>query len=275
MLQVLIGGTLASASFGLIIIPQKFAAGGVTGLSVILSHAISLPVSTLVLIFNILLFGLGWIFLGLDFVMKTLLMSIYFPFMLDIFQKITVFQVLSTDPLFSALLAGNLLALGGGLVLRGNGSNGGFDILGMILFKKFKIPVSVVMYVCDIFVIAFQAFSQPLMNTVYGIVVVLLSSILIGKVITYGCAEVQFLIFSNAYESIRKELLGPQNTGVTMLNGESGYYNQHTKAIVTIVPYAKVASIKKSIQDIDPLAFVVISDVRTVIGRGYTFNRYV
>ena len=158
-------------------------------------------------------------------------------------------------------------------VLVLNNIGGGFDILGVVLNKKFGVPISVVMYVCDCTVILFQAVSKPILQTVYGIVVILCCSIMINKVITFGKSEVQLLIFSPQYEKIRTELLQTYDTGVTFLNAETGYMHKNTKVVLTVLPYRKISEVKKMIYSIDPTAFTVIDNIQYVGGRGYTIER--
>ena len=270
---IILGGAMTAAAFGLFVLPQEFVAGGVTGLSVILSSVIRLPLSWIVLSINILLFALGWIFAGKEFIFKTLIMTFLFPVLLEFFSQIHLFQELSRDPFLSSLIAGCLLGAGSGIILRANGSSGGFDILGVVLNKKFGVPISVVMYVCDCTVILFQAVSKPILQTVYGIVVILCCSIMINKVITFGKSEVQLLIFSPQYEKIRTELLQTYDTGVTFLNAETGYMHKNTKVVLTVLPYRKISEVKKMIYSIDPTAFTVIDNIQYVGGRGYTIER--
>lgn len=272
-LLIVVGGTMTAAAFGLFVLPQNFVAGGVTGLSVILQNLIPLPLSAIVLCINILLFLVGWLFAGKEFIFKTLIMTFLFPVLLDVFSQIDLFLPLSQDPFLSSLLAGCLLGIGSGIILRANGSSGGFDILGVVLNKKFKIPVSVVMYVCDCTVILLQAVSKPLLQTVYGIIVILVTSIMVNKVITYGRSEVQLLIFSTEYEKIRQELLHTFDLGLTFLQAEGGYHLDSSKVILTILPYRKINDVKKMIYTIDPTAFTVIDNVNYVGGRGFTISR--
>ena len=112
---VILGSCLTASAFGLIVLPTGFAAGGVTGLSVLLQKIIPLPVSTMVLIINISLFLLGLIFVGKEFVFKTFLTSLIFPLVLEITQHIHVFSELAADSFVSSLLAGGILGLGCGL----------------------------------------------------------------------------------------------------------------------------------------------------------------
>lgn len=272
-LMIIFGGSLTAAAFGLFVLPQSFVAGGVTGLSVILSSILSLPVSWIILAVNLLLFILGFIFAGKEFILKTLVMTFLFPVLLDIFSRISLFDELSADPLLSSLIAGCMLGAGSGLILRANGSSGGFDILGVVLNKKLLVPVSVVMYICDFAVILCQALTKPLLSTVYGIVVILCSSITVNKIITHGESKVQLLIFSKNRENIRSELLNTFDTGVTLLNAETGYKKDDAKIILTILPYSKVNSVKKMVYTVDPYAFTVINGVNYVGGRGYSIRR--
>lgn len=272
-LLIVVGGTMTAAAFGLFVLPQNFVAGGVTGLSVILQNLIPLSLSAIVLCINILLFLVGWLFAGKEFIFKTLIMTFLFPVLLDVFSQIDLFLPLSQDPFLSSLLAGCLLGSGSGIILRANGSSGGFDILGVVLNKKFKIPVSVIMYVCDCTVILLQAVSKPLLQTVYGIIVILVTSIMVNKVITYGRSEVQLLIFSAGYEKIRQELLHTFDLGLTFLQAEGGYHLDSSKVILTILPYRKINDVKKMIYTIDPTAFTVIDNVNYVGGRGFTISR--
>lgn len=272
-LLIIIGGIMTAAAFGLFVLPQNFVAGGVTGLSVILQKIIPLPLSWIILLINILLFIVGWIFAGKEFVFKTLIMTFLFPILLDLFEKIDLFLPMAEDPFLSSLIAGCLLGIGSGIILRANGSSGGFDILGVVLNKKFRISVSVVMYICDCTVILLQAVSKPLLHTAYGIVVILITSFMVNKVITYGRSEVQLLIFSSEYEQIRTELLHTFDLGLTFLQAEGGYHNDPSKVILTILPYRKINDVKKMIYKIDPTAFTVIDNVNYVGGRGFTISR--
>lgn len=270
---VALGSCLTASAFGLIVLPQGFAAGGVTGFSVLLNKVIPLPVSTLVLIVNLTLFALGWIFVNRDFVLKTLMTSLIFPFALEITQQLDFLGELAADSLVSSLLAGGLLGLGCGLILLGNGSGGGFDIIAVILNKKFGVPVSVVMYLCDFVVILTQTATGGILKTVYGVIVILVSCFIIDKVLVRGKAAGRIFIFSEKQEEIRTQLLSKLDVGMTFLNAESGYNRKATKVIMTVVYMDKVEKVKRCVYAIDPTAFVLVDTVHYVSGRGYTMDR--
>ena len=272
-LMIALGTALTAAAFGLIVLPQGLAAGGITGLSVLLSRVMPLPVSAIVFVLNAGLFLLGWACVGRDFAFKTLLVSLLFPVLLELFQRLDLLAELSADPLISSLLAGGMLGFGTGLVLLGNGSCGGFDILGVVLNKKLGVPVSLVMFLCDGAVLIAQALKLGILNTVYGVLVILVSSFTINRVLTNGKEEGQMLIFSQRYEEIRRALLDDQDVGLTFLNGETGYMRRPIKVIVTVMPHSKIENVKKAVYGIDPTAFLLLNSTRYVGGKGYTISR--
>jgi len=232
-----------------------------------------LPVSVLVLAVNLSLFLLGWIFVGKDFVFKTLLTSIIFPFVLEITQQFDIFHELAAESLVSSILAGTILGLGCGFILLGNGSGGGFDILGVILNKKFGISVSIVMYICDFIIILTQTVANGMLKTVYGVIVILVSTMIIDKVLVRGKSAGRIFIFSEKHEEIRIALLDKLDVGMSYINGENGFRRKETKIIMTVVHFDMVEKVKRSVYSIDPTAFVVVDNVHYVSGRGYTMDR--
>lgn len=272
-LRIALGTALTAGAFGLIVLPQSMAAGGITGLSVLLSRVLPLPVAAIVFVLNAGLFLLGWACVGREFAFKTLLVSLLFPVLLELFQRMDILAALCTDPLLSSLLAGGMLGFGTGLVLLGNGSCGGFDILGVVLNKKLGLPVSLVMFLCDSTVLISQALTVGVLNTVYGVLVILVCSFTLNRVLTNGKEEGQMLIFSQKYEEIRRALLEDQDVGLTFLNGETGYQRRPIKVIVTVMPHSKIENVKKAVYGIDPTAFLLLNSTRYVGGKGYTLSR--
>ena len=170
--EVLLGTALTAAAFGLVVIPQGFAAGGVTGLARLLQAAAGLPLSRLVLGLNLGLLALGLWGAGTGFVARTLAASLVFPLLLEGFSRL---PCRVGAPFLSALCAGALLGTGAGLVLRGRASTGGFDIAAVVLNRKLHLPVAAVMNGCDAAVILAQAVGQPPASTLYGLEVILVS----------------------------------------------------------------------------------------------------
>lgn len=272
IIQMLAGAALSAASFGTIIIPQGFAAGGVTGLSKMVCAVIHAPLSAVVLILNIALLLCGLIFVGRAFAAKTVALSVIFPLFLEVFSRFPMTE-LCKDAMLSAVIAGIMLGAGAGLILRSGASSGGFDVLAVILNRRFGVSVAMVMNICDGAVILMQAVGAPVLNTVYGILVITVSAAVVNRVVTSGQNQSQVMIFSEHNEEIREILLNELDVGVTYLDAESGYRRNKMKVIVSVMPYRKVVPMKKLITGIDPTAFVVVDNIHSVLGRGYTLDK--
>lgn len=271
-IEMLIGTALTSAAFGLIIVPRGFAAGGITGFSRIIVNMIHIPLSAMVFIINMSLLILGLVFIGKKFIAKTISISILFPVMLEVFSHHALNSI-AQDTMLCTIVAGVMLGVGSGLILRSGASSGGFDILAVILNKKYNIPVAIVMNICDAAVILMQSLNQPLIQTIYGVIVITISAVIVGRIVTMGAGESQILVFSEHHAEIRDALLNELDVGMTSFIAETGYDQKQIKVIVSVVPFQKVVSIKRAILDVDPTAFVVIGEIHSVLGRGYTLNR--
>lgn len=272
LVELVLGTALTAIAMGMIIIPMNFAAGGVTGLSKVLINYIHVPLSYMVLIVNIILLLLGLIFVGKQFLIKTIAVSLLFPIFLDAFSNYC-FSSIGSDPIISVIVAGIILGTGAGLVLRSGASSGGFDIIAVILNKKMSVSIALVLNISDALVILLQALNKPFLQTIYGILVISLSAAVVSKIVTLGRGEAQIMIFSEHFDTIRTILLEDIDVGLTTLKSESGLKQKPMNVIISIVPYRKVVQIKKAITQIDPLAFVVISQVHNVLGKGYTLDR--
>ena len=271
-LEMLIGTALTAASFGMIIVPQGFAAGGITGLGRILQAAVPFSLSQMVFALNMLLLVIGLIFVGKAFVAKTVAVSVLFPVLLEVFSQFPLSE-LGQDAIVSALTAGIMLGVGAGLVIRSGASSGGFDILAVILNRKVRISVAAVMNICDATVIMLQAMDQPILDTAYGIMVITVSASFVGRVVSFGSGESKIMIFSEHYETLRNILIDEVDVGLTYLDAETGFQNRPMKAIVSVVPCKKINGVKRVIMSVDPTAFVVVDQVHSVLGRGYTLDK--
>ena len=271
-METLIGTALNAAAFGMIILPQEYSAGGVTGFSKVLVNIIPVPLSAMVFAVNMSLLAIALIFVGKKFAAKTVAVSFLFPLLLEVFSRYPLHSI-RQDQMLCTIAAGVILGVGSGIVLRSGASSGGFDVIGVILNKKFKIPMNAVINICNASVIIMQSIGQPLDQTLYGIFVITICAAIVGRVVTLGTGESQIVIFSEHHDEIRAALLHELDTGMTSLIAESGYQQKPMKVILSVVPYQKVVPMKKLIMRIDPAAFVVVDEIHSVLGQGYTIDR--
>lgn len=267
---IVIGNILSAIGIGTIALQQGISLGGVSGMAKVLNVVIPLPISILVWILNIILFVLAFIFIGKKFAMRTIISAMLFPVLLEVAQHITVLDVLKADPLLSSILGGVALGAGAGLILRGNASSGGFDILAVIANKYWNIKTATVIACCDTIALLFQVRPDNILYSIYGILMIFVTSTVINKIITKENNEVKMMVFSKHVKEIKDVLLNEQDCGLTLLHGETGFTNEMMDVIVTIMPLHKVQTCKAAILNTDKNAFIVIENVQAA----YTGNYY-
>ncbi|MDO4467761.1 MAG: YitT family protein [Bacillota bacterium] len=180
-LEMVFGTFLTSLAFGLCIIPQNFAAAGVTGIASIISQYTGYTLSQIVFTVNALFLIVGFCFIGKNFTIKTISSSLLFPIFLEIIIRWNI--TISLSSVGFVLLAGILLGSGTGLLFLSGASSGGFSILGVLLHNRFSIPVALTINLVDASVILIQVFQQTIIQTICGILVITISSYLVGKML--------------------------------------------------------------------------------------------
>ncbi|MDD8048472.1 MAG: YitT family protein [Thomasclavelia sp.] len=273
LIIIIIGNTILAFGVACFTLPANIVVGGTTGLALLGKYFFNLKIANTVLICNVILFICGYLGLGKKFALTTLLSTIIYPFILEFFQSIAVLQNLSNDILLSTLFSGLLSGVGIGLVIKAGASTGGMDIPPLIINNKFGIPVSISMYAFDMVIILSLAFIYKPIYLLYGILSTIIMTYTINEVLLFGRNNIQILVFSNKHEEIRDALLKDLNLGVSMLKMETGYTREDSKAVLCIVGQRRLTEVKKIIQDIDPVAFMAISNTKEVRGVGFTLSR--
>lgn len=273
LLKIVVGNVLIAFALSTLVLENNIIAGGVSGIGIVLQHYLGLPISIVVGAVNVVLFVLGFIFLGKAFAMTTLLSTFLFPILLEFFESHMMFHYYLADPLLASIVAGILVGFGMGLILKANASTGGIDILAIIVNKKFNIPVHIVLNAIDLIVLLLQFTFNDTTHVIYGIVTVMITSVMLNKTLTSGTSLIQLTVMSDAYEDIRNMILHDHDAGATLLASEKGYTRENSKIVLSILPYRKLPSIKAKILEIDPLAFVIVSHVDEVGGKGFTFEK--
>lgn len=182
LLEILMGIIFMAMAFGMFIIPLDLAAGGVTGFSKIIVRIIPIPLSLMVFLINIMLLMLGLCLVGKSFFIKTVAVSILFPILLGIFSGVGIAYP-SNHLLVGSVLAGIILGIGVGLVLRSGASAGGFDVVAVILNKKWGIAIAMVMNLCDVFIILAQVSGASICQSLYGVMTISISAMVVNKLV--------------------------------------------------------------------------------------------
>ena len=274
LLLVVLGNATYALAVKLFILPNDLMTGGTTGIALVINHYFNgVSISAFVLGFNILMLLVGLALLGKKFAFSTIVSSITYPLALELFDRLFGNVVLTEDMLLNTIFAGLGIGVGLGIVIRNGASTGGMDIPPLVLNRYFKIPVSVSLYVFDMCILLGQAVYNPLEGILYGILLILIYSVVLDKLMLMGTTRTEVKVVSGHAEEIRKVILSEVDRGVTLLYGESGYLQQDTQVILSIVSNRELPQVEKLIHSIDPESFMIIIRVSEVRGRGFSMSK--
>ena len=270
---VLVGNAILAFTVAAFIVPHGVIMGGATGIGLTIAHYVSVDLSIIIFIVNSILFVLGAAVLGKKFAVATIASTFIYPTFLSIVQKIPGIDGLTDNLMLATLYAGALLGVGIGLIVRVGSSTGGTDIVALVLNKWFHIPVAGLLYVIDFLVLGGQVFFSDTEQIMYGVLMLVLETAILNKVMLLGQSQIQLFIISEEYEHIREKMLKELDAGVTMVHVETGYGQENQKGVLCIIPNRKLYSVKELVQSIDPKAFITITQINEVRGRGFSMER--
>ena len=273
LLLVLAGNTLYALGVALFLLPAGLITGGTTGLGLVAEHFFHVPLTAFVAVFNLAMFLVGLLVLGKVFALTTIISSFYYPFILEVIQR-TIGEVrLTDDPLLATVLAGLMIGAGIGMVIRAGASTGGMDIPPLVLQKKLNIPVSLSLYVFDCGILLLQALFSNVEQVLYGLVLVLLYTLTLNKALMLGTGQMQLKVISSHYEEISRKIQQKMDRGVTLFTSAGGYAGREGSTVLTVVDRRELPKVTELVSQVDPDAFMVVSQVNEVRGRGFTLPK--
>ena len=272
---VLLGNTIYAAGLAAFVLPTGLITGGTTGLGLIANHYFGLPIEIFAAVFNVIMFVLAILVLGKAFALTSLISTFYFPVILGVVQKIQGLQDLTDDPMLCTIFAGVSIGVGIGMVIKAGASTGGMDIPPLIFNKKMGLPVSVGLYVFDFAILIGQMLFRDKEKSLYGILLVMIYTVLVDKVLLMGKTQMQVEIMSKQYREINEMIHKKLDRGTTLYKTESGYLHDDGFSVMTVVSNRELPKLNELVMEIDDKAFMVISQVNEVKGRGFTLHKHV
>ena len=271
--SILFGNALYSLAVALVLAPSGLITGGATGIALAIGRLTGLPVSGLLLFINLAMLVWGWAVLGRAFALNTLASSVLSPAFLGLFEGLLAGRVLTEDIFLCTVFSGLGIGVALGLVIRSGASTGGLDIPPLVLNKWFKLPVSATMLTFDIAVLLMQAVFSPVQQVLYGVVMVLIHTIVMDKMLMLGASRTEVKIVSSQSDAICAAILAQLDRGVTILHGEGGYTREPSAVLLSIVSNRELPRLEKLAHSIDPTCFLIVSHVTEVSGRGFSLDK--
>ncbi len=271
---VLIGNIIYALSVKLFILPANLISCGTNGIAMVVSNLTPIPMSAFILIFNVVMLGVGWLVLGRQFAMSTIASSLLYPVLLELLNILLGDLVITEQLLLNALFGGMGLGLSLGIVMRAGASTGGMDIPSLILKRFFRIPVSASLWIFDFFIMLSQLLFHTMEDLLYGVLLLIVISFTLNKVMLFGTSKTEVKIISSRSDDIRQAILSRVDRGVTLLSGKGGYLQNATEIVLSVVSNHELPKIERLARDIDPECFMIVSRVTEVWGRGFSLSKH-
>ncbi len=273
VLIIIIG--CACYSFGIVYfnIPNDLAEGGMTGVTLILRALFGIDPALSTLFLNIPLILLGGRILGKKSFYYTILGTLGVSFWLSFWQRIPLVIDLQHDLLLVAIISGLITGFGSGIIYKVGGTTGGSDILARIVEKNSGISVGRAQLFFDTIVLLFSLTYIDLHKMLYTLIFIYVFSRIIDSVVDGGYSAKGIMIFSEKNQEIAPLLISDLERGLTYFDGEGGYSNDEKKVIYIIVTPREISSVKQIVNDVDPQAFITVSNVHEVQGEGFSYSR--
>ena len=261
-----IGCLLYSISLNYFFISNHLAEGGATGICLIIHYIFKFPVSLTYLILNIPLLAIGWKLVGRQFLVKTL----YGTICMSAFIALTSSLKGPTNDIMLAGIYGGLVAgIGLGLIFMVDGSTGGTDIVAMVMKKYFDIPIGRTMLIMDTIILSVAALIFGKTIVMYTLIAIMI----VSKTVDYfqdGYKKSKGVtIISHKYEEIKNKIMDETGRGTHLIHDPGGYSRKDLPIVYCVASKFELSKIKNIVRDIDPDAFLTVSDVSEVLGEGF------
>ncbi len=262
------------------IVNSEIVGGGVAGIATLIYYATgTIPVAVSTFVINGVLLAIGFKILGKGFGIKTIYAVIMASIFIGMWTAIIREPILKDDPFLSVVVAGLIVGFSIGMAFRYGGSTGGTDIVALIVAKYRNIGPGKVILFCDAIIISSSFFVfyifkgatviESVRVVIYGVMLTFVYSTVVDMVVVGGQASVQLLINSSKYKEIAEMITHEKNRGATLLHGEKYYSQTETQVLWVVVRKYELQGILRRVRDIDPNAFMSITNTSGVYGKGF------
>ena len=286
---LILGLLLYVLGWTVFLVPNNLVGGGVTGVASIIQYATHgvIKIGYTYFTVNILLLVIALFTLGKGFGGKTVVAIVLASLGLNLFQTwipAEICQTLAVDngKLMSVIMGGILVGVGIGFTMVAGGSTGGTDIIALIVNKYRGVSPGRMILGMDLVIIlssllvpsythdgALIPFTEKIVTVVYGLILITVCSTVLDMFLAGSKQSVQLFILSHKYEEIADAISKDLHRGVTVLDGQGWYSKQHTHVLMVLTRKTDLNILLRYIKSIDPDAFLSVSTVTGVYGRGF------
>lgn len=265
---ITLGALISAVALNMFLIPNKVAAGGVTGLAIVIYHVFGLPVGIVTMALSLPLLFFSVKILGGRFGLNTLYGAVVLSVAIDVTAP--YIPVLTQDLLLACLYGGIIDGIGIGLVFKYRGTTAGTDLVAAIINKLTGIRLGQALLGVDFFVIVLAGlvFARAEL-ALYALITLFVTAQVIDLVQEGRSSAKAFFIMTDQAELLADKILQEMDRGVTFLEGRGAYTGNRRDVIFCVVNTTEVSRLRDLIYETDQKAFVIVSDAHDVLGEGF------
>lgn len=272
--------------------PNDFTLGGIAGIAVIINSFIPAPVNqfltqgVIMAIINVALLIIGLIILGKQCTVRTIFCSLFYTAFIWVFEYFDIIGLinqaagrvneagealrsLTDEPLLELVYAILLFGVGGAIVFNCGASSGGTDIIALILKKYTKLNVGMALMIIDMIIVLISFYTFDIDKGLFSVLGLFTKSFLLDGVIESIGKTKYLTIITENVDLISDYILKVINHGYTMYDAEGGYTHNKKKILVTVCKRSEALKLKMKLHEVDPTAFVIITDANEILGKGF------
>ena len=266
-LIIIIGGFIAAYGLEAVLIPNNVSDGGVTGLSIVGSQLLGLPLGALIAVLNIPFIWLGYKQIGKGFAIYSIIGIVSLAFNTTLMHHIPT--IIEGDTLLVTVVGGIILGIGMGLALRNGGALDGIDMLAVLLSRKLPFGTSDLILFLNMFVFIFVSTVFSLQGAILSAIAYFIASKVISIVEVGLSGSKTFKIITSQPELMVETIRNRLGRSATYKEAYGGYSNEKFKEITCVINRLEESEIKEIINEIDEMAFVTVYDVAEVKGGNF------
>lgn len=264
-LMITLGTAICSAGVYFMLIPSHLSIGSISGLAIILSNLIPLPISLITFILNVGLLLVGFLLIGRDFGAKTVYTSVLLPVLLAIFERFFPVTPSLTGDIFSDMICYLfIVSVGQAILFTRNASSGGLDIVGKLLNKFFRMELGKAVALAGMCVAVSSVFLYDIKTVALSVLGTYLGGLVLDHFIFGFDQKRRVCILSKNMEQVREYIINTMHSGATIYEAIGAYDHVPHKEIVVIVNKAEYVQLMAYLEKTDPSAFITVYAVSSV-----------
>ena len=259
---------ILSVCVNMFLAPHDIAAGGLTGLAIILESWFGISRSIVIYAGNALVLVLTFFFLGREVFFNTVIGAALLPLFISFTPRIT----LVSDRMLSMIIGSVFFGIAVSILYRNNASSGGTAVPPLILKKRFNISPSVGLFLTDGIVVALSLFVFDVDSFFYAIMSIFITSAAMSYIENGTNKKKMVYIISKQHEKITQDVLHKIERGVTEIPVVGAFRKDQKQMLMVTLGKKDYQQLLEIVDEHDKEAFMITDTVSDVHGEGFTYE---